>query len=254
MQSMLRLSCALASSLLLASCYKDIGIKDENARALRISAEGKIHPRVMLSGKYDRHSVSHDNFELETQSTSRQEVLRVNDTYWYSPSRVGFEADVHHLHLDAAYLVIDKDLVRFHVGGGLRYVDTDITVTGRAKKANADYTDWGLGANIGVRLNFSDQFAMTVNLNQTVLNKAGSADNHDLGLNFHWQPLAHLQFDLGLFEYGLNPREEINMGLNDYGTSCIVDDPWPDCPDFTDGNSDTYIRASGLRAGITLRF
>lgn len=245
---------------------QQVTIRDKHTIAYSISAEKRLHPRLLLQGQINDFSIS-DSQKL-VDDGRYLDVVRANNTIWEGPSTLEQKTNMRDMGLVLFASPVNNEFLEVNVGAGLRYLEGDLLLNTVAQQESISIINKsGLSINSFVKYKFSPALAFS----------ASAATGHfdsDRGsrmanVDIHWTPIKHIQFDFGLFYYGYsNNLPERYASTSDYQlqyrrvSSTINEEPISSCTDdlthrsCPQGNYDSglQVETKGLKAGVTFAF
>lgn len=246
-----------------AGSYRNqkVNVHDDNTIAYSANVESRLSPRLMIQGQANSISLS-DSQTLASSFSSGREVLRANDVVWEGPDRIKKEADIQEFGLVLMASPVNNDFLEVNLGGGLRYLNGDLKISGDARSVNFGFVDQlGLSLDSYVKYKFHPNLALSGGVTGGYFDSSRQSLMASLG--FNWTPIEHVQFDIGLFRYtyenDLSDRydntEDYQLQFRriDADNTCSDDVTSNSCPEG-DYDSAFRVKATGLRAGITFVF
>lgn len=230
----------------------------------RIQFEGQVSERLAISGVYTGYSVKskqylepgnqEPNYYEDSIFGPSRDVVRVGDTYFQAPETVSHRVDIRRASLDVKAFPINNNVAQFYVGGGLRFLDVSLNMSGEGRQGEDSGENVGLGPVVGVYFPIQSSFAASLNFSSHIARETSTKGHYFTGA-LHWLPAKAVQLDLGIFKDNYDIEEEINASWQYVSyKDCDIELNSNGCPSERNGESDLNIDAVGIFAGLTLRF
>lgn len=241
---------------------KSFNVKQNDVLAARVQFDAPLSGRVSLAGGVTAYTVEDSQqlaqgYDLGADVANYRDVVRVKDTFFQAPETIKHSIDLMRSSLDVKIYPINNDVAKLYVGGGLRWLKFDMSVSSPRTGATDSSHSFGIGPTVGVYFPIQKNFAGSIDLS-TFVSRESTTVSHSFTAALHWLPSPHVQLDLGLINDSYDIEDEINanwqyLSYRDCSAELNSEDYYG-CPSEGDGYSDINIDATGFFTGLTFHF